>query len=37
MTQETHFRSRGTNRFKEKGWKKDANRNNKRAKVAIII
>ena len=35
----THFRSRETNKFKVKGWKKkkkDVNRN-KRAEVAIVI
>lgn len=36
MTQETHFRLKDTNRLIGEGWKKDANRNNNRAKVAIM-
>ena len=37
--QETHFRPRGTNRLKVRGWKKvfHANGNQKKAGVAILI
>ena len=37
--QETHFRPRGTNRLKVRGWKKifHANGNEKKAGVAILI